>query len=131
MGLIGDGKSRRERMPGWPIDGKPVRRLIGMIYWYGWGDDRDFDIREVRKKLGLPAKNEHDDWFMAERPNACASFQAQMTELQEAMAGRPFGSLLDEIEREQEEAWRRDREQMQRQNVDAYGTPLDDDSLPF
>jgi len=26
-----DGKSREERMPGWPMDGVPVKRQAGMI----------------------------------------------------------------------------------------------------
>lgn len=103
-----DGKSRREPMPGWPIGGKPVRRLVGMIYWYGWGDDRDFDIREVRKALGLPEESKHDEWFMAKKPTGCSAFQAQMVQLQEALGGRDFATLLDEIGRAAEDRHKRE-----------------------
>jgi hypothetical protein len=109
---LSDGKSRRARMPGWPIDGKPVRRLVGMIYWYGWGDDRDFDIREVRKALGLPEESKHDNWFMSDAPRAgCTAFHAQMTQLQDALSGRDFATLLDEIDRATEERCRQEAQE--------------------
>ena len=43
---------RDERMPGWPINGVPVKRQVGMIYWYSWGK-QEFDIRTMRRVLGL------------------------------------------------------------------------------
>lgn len=126
-----DGKSRRVRMPGWPIGGKPVRRLVGMIYWYGWGDDRDFDIREVRKALGLPEDSKHDKWFMAEKSNACSAFQALMIEMEEALAGRDFGTLLDEIDEIAEKQWRQEQQEREAALPKPYSIKPGTEDWPF
>lgn len=94
-----DGKSTREAMPGFPIGGKPIRRLVNMIYWYGWGDDEDFDIRVVRRILGLPGESKHDKWFMKKRPDPCAAFVGNMAQIIEALGSRDFGEVIAEHDR--------------------------------
>ena len=96
--LFEDGKNRR-MFGGWPIDGVPIKTLSGMIYWYGWGDDEDFDIRIVRRVLGLPEEQPKiDKWFMAKRPNQCKAYGAMCRQLSEALAstGRSFADVLAE-----------------------------------
>lgn len=93
---------RDERMPGWPINGVPVKRQVGMIYWYSWGK-QEFDIRTMRRVLGLPEEQAADNWFMAAKPDACGSFHAVMEQLQAALGEKSFhdamvehDSILDE-----------------------------------
>lgn len=93
-----DGKSREERMPGWPMDGVPVKRQAGMTYWYSWGA-HTFDIRVMRQALGLPEEHPADKWFMAEKPDACGSFSAVMSQLQEALGDRSFHDAMAEHDR--------------------------------
>ena len=93
-----DGKEREERMPGWPMDGVPVKRQVGMIYWYSWGK-HTFDIRVMRRALGLPEDHPADEWFMADKPDACGSFHALMSQLQEALGGRSFHDAMAEHDR--------------------------------
>ena len=45
------------------VEGIAVRRNRGMIYWYRWGR-HTFDIRVVRKVLGLPVDSLGDKYFM-------------------------------------------------------------------
>jgi hypothetical protein len=95
---IEEEKSRRV-FGAWPIDGKPIRTLDGMIYWYGWGDDEDFDIRIVRRILGLPEDQPKiDKWFMAKRPNLRKSYIALCHQLSDALAatGRHFADVIAE-----------------------------------
>lgn len=86
-------KNRDERMPGWPMDGVPVKRQVGMIYWYSWGK-HTFDIRVMRRVLGLPEEHTADKWFMAKKPDPCGSFQALMLQLQEALGERTFAAAM-------------------------------------
>lgn len=88
-------KDRVERMPGWPMDGIPVKRQVGMIYWYSWGE-HTFDIRVMRRVLGLPEESTADKWFMAKKPDPCGSFQEQMLQLQEALGERSFSDAMAE-----------------------------------
>jgi len=54
-------KMRREVTP-IMVDGKPVYQLIGMIYWFSWGD-HVFDIRSMREVLGLKTEYKIDTDF--------------------------------------------------------------------
>ena len=85
--------NRAERMPGWKIDGVPVKRQMGMIYWYSWGK-HTFDIRVMRRVLGLPKEHTADKWFMAEKPDPCGSFREQMTQLVNALGDRSFSDAM-------------------------------------
>lgn len=89
---------RDERMPGWPINGVPVKRQVGMIYWYSWGK-QEFDIRTMRRVLGLDEEQAADKWFMAAKPDACGSFQAVMAQLQAALGERSFHDAMVEHDR--------------------------------
>ena len=89
---------RDERMPGWPINGVPVKRQVGMIYWYSWGK-QEFDIRTMRRVLGLSEEQTADKWFMAAEPNACGSFHAVMEQLQAALGERSFHDAMVEHDR--------------------------------
>ena len=57
-----DGKTKQEEMDGFPVEGDVVRRCDGMIYWYRWGK-HTFDIRVMRRVVGLPEDNEEYDAF--------------------------------------------------------------------
>lgn len=98
-GTISDGKSTRSAMAGIPIGGKPVYRLVNMIYWYGWGGDEDFDIRVVRRILGLPEEHENDKWFMKERPDPARAFADNMAQIITALGDRNFGEVIAEHDR--------------------------------
>ena len=89
---------RDERMPGWPINGVPVKRQMGMIYWYSWGK-QEFDIRTMRRVLGLPEEQAADKWFMDAKPDACGSFHAVMEQLQTALGERTFHDAMVEHDR--------------------------------
>lgn len=95
-------KNREERMAGWPMDGVLVKRQVGMIYWYSWGK-HTFDIRVMRRALGLPEEHPADKWFMDVKPDACGSFSAVMSQLQEALGGRRFSDAMAEHDRLSEE----------------------------
>lgn len=94
---------RDERMPGWPINGVPVKRQAGMIYWYSWGK-QEFDIRTMRRVLGLPEEQPADKWFIAAKPDACGSFHAVMEQLQAALGERSFHDAMVEHDRIHDEA---------------------------
>lgn len=106
MKTMAAGKSVRESWGFFPMDGKPIKPLVGMIYWYGWGDDEDFDIRIVRRILGLPVEQpELDKWFMAKKPNhgkayieICRQINAVIKE-----RGRTFADIMEEHDRFVEE----------------------------
>ena len=93
---------RNEEMAGWPIDGVPVKRQVGMIFWYSWGQ-HEFDIRVMRSILGLPERIAADHWFMSKRPNPCTSYEHIMAQLVKALAGRTFSDVLAEHDRLLEE----------------------------
>lgn len=96
-----DGKSNRE-FGAYPIDGKPIMTLSGMIYWYGWGDEDEFDIRVVRRILGLPEEQPKIDyWFMAKRPNRCKAYgeACKQIRIELESAGRSFVSVLEDHDR--------------------------------
>lgn len=99
-------KRPSEKMSGWPVDGIPIKRLQGMIYWYQWGE-HEFDIRVMRRVLGLPEEHSADRWFMTKKPDPCGSFQKLMIQLQEALKGRAFAEVMAEHDRLLEEASRR------------------------
>lgn len=86
-------KNRVEHTPSWRFDGIPVKRQRGMIYWYSWGK-HTFDIRTMRRVLGLPEEHPADKWFMAPEPDANGSFEALMLQLQVALAGQPFAEAI-------------------------------------
>lgn len=99
---IEDGKSVRESWGFYPIDGNPIKPLVGMIYWLGWGDDEDFDVRVVRRILGLPAENPKlDSWFMAKKPNPCKAYIGKCSEIRAALdaSGRSFSDVMVEHDR--------------------------------
>ena len=128
-------KNREERMPGWPMDGVPVKRQVGMIYWYSWGK-HTFDIRVMRRVLGLPEEHTADKWFMAKKPDTCGSFQALMLQLQEALGERSFADAMaahdkdmDE-ESESELAAIRERK-AQAATEQAAAAPVAFEDLPF
>jgi len=102
MKTMADGKSVRESLGFFPIDGKPIKPLAGMIYWYGWGDDEDFDIRIVRRILGLPEEQEKNDkWFMAKKPNHGKAYMENCCQIHAAMkaCGRSFADIMEEHDR--------------------------------
>lgn len=78
------------------LDGTPVRRQRGMIYWYRWGR-HTFDIRVMRRVLGLPEKHDADDYFMersryANDPDGALA--AIVGELRSALEGRAFKAVM-------------------------------------
>ncbi len=88
----------------YPIDGKPMSMLQGMIYWYGWGDDEEFDIRIIRRILGLAEEQPRmsmDKWFMSKRPNRCKAYGNICKQIRLALAdsGRTFADVLAEHDR--------------------------------
>jgi hypothetical protein len=87
-----------ENMPGWPINGVPVKRQVGMIYWYSWGN-QEFDIRVMRSVLGLPEENANDTYFINAKPDKCGSFQSIMIELESAIGNRRFSDAMIEHDR--------------------------------
>jgi len=106
MKTMADGKSTRESWGFFPIDGKPIKPLVGMIYWYGWGDDEDFDIRIVRRILGLAEEQKIDEWFMAKNPNHGKAYMENCRQINTAMkeCGRSFADIMEEHDRLLEEA---------------------------
>jgi hypothetical protein len=91
--LITRESKKNEKMPGWMVDGTPIKRQFGMIYWYSWGD-HEFDIRVMRRALGLPENHPDDKWFMAVPPDACGSFQRVMMHLTDALGGLSFSEIM-------------------------------------
>lgn len=78
------GHAQRDRMKGIPVNGLEVKRLYGMIYWYGWGS-WEFDIRVVRKLLGLPQEHP-DDYYFRETPcDKQGSFARIIGQIQDAL----------------------------------------------
>lgn len=90
--------NKNENMLGWTIDGKPVTRQVGMIYWYSWGR-HEFDVRILRKALGLPMEMTADKYFMAKRPNPCKAFSEIMTQIETASTGKKFSKIIAEHDR--------------------------------
>lgn len=80
------------------FDGKPIRRSRGMIYWYRWGR-HSFDIRVVRKVLGLPVDHDADKYFME-----CSRYYNRddealrdiLSEVRQAVGDRPFKDVMKE-----------------------------------
>ena len=98
-------------MHGWTIDGIPVKRQVGMIYWYSWGE-HEFDIRILRRVLGLPPELTADKYFMAKRPDPRAAFINIMNQITLSLDGRKFMEVIAEHDRlldEEEEADRLQR----------------------
>lgn len=114
--------TKNENMLGWMIDGKPVLRQVGMIYWYSWGR-HEFDIRVLRKALGLPMEMTADKYFMAKQPNPCKAFSEIMTQIETAIAGKKFTQIIAEHDRllnEEAEADRVQRKAMMAKPVGNY-----------
>lgn len=101
-----DGKNREAAMKGHEIDGIPVRRCVGMIYWYSWGEHA-FDIRVMREVLGLPIDHPLDTWFMAKKPDSKGSFKTIMSQLHQALGDRKF---LDAMAQHDERSLEKRRE---------------------
>jgi hypothetical protein len=93
-----DGKNKDVGMPGCLFDGIPVKRQSAMIYWYSWGE-HTFDIRVMRKVLGLPEENPADKWFMEKIPDPNGSLKAVMSEIQKALGARSFSDVMAEHDR--------------------------------
>lgn len=100
--FVDKSKNREVRMPGWPMDGIPVKRQAGMIYWYSWGP-HTFDIRVMRRVLGLPNEHPADHWFMAKKPNPCKSFETVIIQIEEALGARTFHDAMAAHDRAQDE----------------------------
>jgi hypothetical protein len=80
------------------FDGKPIRRQRGMIYWFRWGQ-HTFDIRVVRKLLGLPEDHDADKYFMPENRYFSRSGEAVadiLNEVRQAMGNKSFKDLIKE-----------------------------------
>lgn len=78
------------------FDGKPIRRSRGMIYWYRWGR-HSFDIRIVRKVLGLPEKHDADKYFMKHSSYYNRDDDALrdiLSEVSGAMRSRSFNEVM-------------------------------------
>jgi hypothetical protein len=78
------------------FDGKPIRRSRGMIYWYRWGR-HSFDIRVVRKVLGLPEEHDADKYFMEYSSYYGRDDDALrdiLSEVREAMGARSFKEVM-------------------------------------
>ncbi len=106
MKTMADGNSVRESWGFFPIDGKPIKPLVGMIYWYGWGEDEDFDIRIVRRILGLPVEQPKlDKWFMEKKPNHGKAYMEICRQINAAIKerGRGFADIMEEHDRLVEE----------------------------
>lgn len=82
-----------ESMRGWPIDGEWVKRQVGMIYWYSWGE-HEFDIRVMRAVLGMSERDSDDQWFMQSLADRCGSFCRIMKRLDDGLQGRKFADAM-------------------------------------
>jgi len=87
------------------FDGKPIRRSRGMIYWYRCrngvlkitGGRHSFDIRVVRKVLGLPEEHDADKYFMEYSSYYGRDDDALrdiLSEVREAMGARSFKEVM-------------------------------------
>jgi hypothetical protein len=128
MKKMEDGKSVRETFGFYPIDGKPIKPLVGMIYWYGWGDNEDFDIRIVRRILGLTVDQPKlDKWFMEKKPNRCKAYAETCRQIDAAIKelGRGFADIMEEHDRfVEDEAGRFMASAKKRNKVDKTGDCL-------
>jgi len=88
-----DGKNvaviGRQRLFG----GIPVRRSRGMIYWYSWGR-HTFDIRVLRRVLGVEEEIKADKWFMEQPADEKGSFEEQMNHLSVALGSRDMREAI-------------------------------------
>lgn len=78
------------------LDGMPVRRCRGMIYWYRWGR-HTFDIREIRKLLGLQEDHGADKYFMPDSAYFRKDQQALadiVGQIRNALGTKPFKPLI-------------------------------------
>lgn len=125
-----DGKEREERMPGRPMDVVPVKRQVGMIYWYSWGK-HTFDIRVMRRVLGLPEEHTADKWFMAKKPDPCGSFQALMLQLQDALGERSFTDAMAAHDRAMEAELAAIRERKAQAATAPAAAPVAFEDAPF
>jgi len=80
-------------MPGWPLDGIPVKRTKGMIYWYYW-NNKNFDIRLIRQILNLSEEHPDDNWFKFTKRDPNGSFKRIMLQLQNALGDRKFCDIM-------------------------------------
>jgi len=92
-----DGKSAPTKMKGMKVDCAVVRRCARMMYWYRWGG-HTFDIRVMRRVVGLPADNkEYDNWWR--KTNHLTSQEAlvcSLTEILDSAGSKKFSQLMDE-----------------------------------
>ena len=80
------------------VDGVVIRRQRGMIYWYRWGR-HTFDIRVMRKLLGLPKESRADQYFMPGNEYAGDGDRAladHVAAINAARGDRPFKQLMEE-----------------------------------
>lgn len=82
------------------VDGLPVVMQRNAIYWYKHGS-RGFDIRQLRRLLGLPRLRPLDTWFNTGISQADA-IRGNIAELQTACAAIPvtFTQLVGRYQRE-------------------------------
>jgi len=86
-----DGKTKLEPgVPGVKIGGAFARAQWGMIYWYMW-TDHTFDIRVMRKLLGLPETMGVDTNF-----KMCTADRAKeiLCGLRDAVGDQDFEELM-------------------------------------
>lgn len=113
---------------GIPLGGKTVYRQRGMIYWYRWGE-HTFDIRVMRKILGLPESLDADYWFKdnsAYTGQPERAFQEIVEQLRSAMDGCSFELLMaaHDTACDREDATRREADRVRPQLApDAMSIP--------
>lgn len=80
------------------VDGVSIRRQRNMIYWYRWGR-HTFDIRVVRKVLGLPEESPADNYFMPGNEyegDGERALAAHVAAINAARGDRSFKALMKE-----------------------------------
>lgn len=83
---------------GCEVDGVNIRRQRNMIYWYRWGR-HTFDIRVMRKVLGLPEESTADKYFMPGNEyegDGDKALAAHVAAINAARGDRPFKALMKE-----------------------------------
>ncbi|MGB2832958.1 MAG: hypothetical protein WBC07_08375 [Methylotenera sp.] len=74
------------------IQGKPLKRCNGMIYWY-WYAEHQFDIRIIRKLCGVNEEYEIDTWFMR-KIHPCTAFRSIAEQLISHIGDRNMDELI-------------------------------------
>ncbi|MGB4810985.1 MAG: hypothetical protein WBP13_00675 [Methylophilaceae bacterium] len=91
------------------IQGKPLKRCNGMIYWY-WYGEHQFDIRVIRKLCGVAEEHQTDKWFM-KKIHPCTGFRNVAEALIKHIGDNNMDELIIKHDAYQEELSKLDEQQ--------------------